>query len=163
MRWTWDSRKNRDNRRNHRLSFETAVLVFDDPHAASCRNPYPDEERWQTLGMVDNVLLLVIHTWSARETAGYPGASSVPERRPHVNGGSMRKRSETALTGNQAAELQALAELPDDRIDTADIPELLDWSEARRGVFYRPAKQQIRPHDGQDSCPISIAGDDTCD
>ena len=70
MRWTWDSRKNRDNRRNHRLS---AVLVFDDPHAASCRNPYPDEERWQTLGMVGNVLLLVIQTWSARETGGYSG------------------------------------------------------------------------------------------
>lgn len=73
MRWTWDARKNRDNRRNHGLSFETAVLVFDDPHAASRRNPYPDEERWQTLGMVGNVLLLVIHTWPAGESEGYAG------------------------------------------------------------------------------------------
>ena len=73
MGWTWDPRKNHDNKRNHGLSFETAVLVFDDPHAASSRNPYPDEERWQTLGMVGNVLLLVIHTWSARETGGHVG------------------------------------------------------------------------------------------
>ena len=32
-----------------------------------------DEERWQTLGMVGNVLLLVIHTWPAREVGGYAG------------------------------------------------------------------------------------------
>ncbi len=55
----------------------------------------------------------------------------------------MRKRSETGLTGNQAAELQALAELPDERIDTNDIPEMLDWSDARRGLFYRPVKRQV--------------------
>lgn len=73
------------------------------------------------------------------------------------------KKGSTRLANHRNAELSALEELPDDRIDTADVPELLDWAEARRGVFYRPAKQQIRPHDGQDSCPISIAGDDTCD
>ena len=39
--------------------------------------------------------------------------------------------------------LKALEELPDDRIDTSDIPEVLDWTNARRGVFYRPVKQQI--------------------
>ena len=54
----------------------------------------------------------------------------------------MKKRS-TRLASDQKAELSALEELPDDRIDTADVPELLDWSDAKRGVFYRPAKQQI--------------------
>ena len=54
----------------------------------------------------------------------------------------MRKRPETALTRNQAAELQALAELSDDRIDTDDIPEMLDWSDARRGLFYRSEGRQ---------------------
>ena len=24
-----------------------------------------------------------------------------------------------------------------------DVPELLDWSDARRGVFYRPVKRQV--------------------
>ncbi|HLF21704.1 MAG TPA: BrnA antitoxin family protein [Aestuariivirga sp.] len=28
-------------------------------------------------------------------------------------------------------------------IDTGDIPEVLDWSGARRGLFYRPVKQQL--------------------
>ena len=47
------------------------------------------------------------------------------------------------MTEKQRATLQALEELPDDRIDTSDIPEVIDWSNARRGVFYRPVKQQI--------------------
>ncbi|MDD9979863.1 MAG: BrnT family toxin [Gammaproteobacteria bacterium] len=62
MRWTWDSGKNRTNKRVHGLRFETARLVFDDPHAVSRRDPYPDESRWQTTGMVGNVVLLVVHT-----------------------------------------------------------------------------------------------------
>ena len=47
------------------------------------------------------------------------------------------------LDDKQLAELQALHELPDDQIDTSDIPELLDWTGARRGLFYLPVKQQI--------------------
>ena len=47
------------------------------------------------------------------------------------------------LTMDQKKELQALSELPEDRIDTTDVPEVLHWSGARRGVFYRPVKQQI--------------------
>ena len=47
------------------------------------------------------------------------------------------------LTAAQRAELDALEALPDDQIDTSDIPETLDWSGAKRGLFYRPVKQQI--------------------
>ena len=68
----------------------------------------------------------------------------------------MSKVSETALARNQAAELQALAELPDDRIDTDDIPEMLDWSDAGRGLFYRPVKRQVTLR----LDPISTAGAD---
>ena len=53
------------------------------------------------------------------------------------------KKGNSRLTDDQRAELAALAALPDDQINTTDIPELLDWSDARRGVFYRPVKQQI--------------------
>ncbi len=35
-------------------------------------------------------------------------------------------------------QIRALENLPDDQIDTTDAPEILDWSDARRGVFYRP-------------------------
>jgi uncharacterized protein (DUF4415 family) len=47
------------------------------------------------------------------------------------------------LTRGQLAELKALADLPDDAIDTSDAAELLDWSGAKRGLFYRPVKQQL--------------------
>jgi uncharacterized DUF497 family protein len=67
VRWTWDDNKNRDNKRTHRLSFETARLVFDDPLAASRQDPYPDEQRWQTIGMVGNVVIIVVHTWPEPE------------------------------------------------------------------------------------------------
>ena len=55
----------------------------------------------------------------------------------------MKKGTSKALTKEQKAELQALAALPDERIDTSDIPEILDWSGAKRGLLYRPVKRQI--------------------
>ena len=57
----------------------------------------------------------------------------------------MKKASTKAreLTDKRRAELSALEALPDDQIDTSDIPEVRDWSDARRGLFYRPVKQQI--------------------
>lgn len=46
----------------------------------------------------------------------------------------MKKGASKTPTDRQAAEIQALAALPEDRIDTSDIPEVLDWSDAQRGV-----------------------------
>lgn len=37
-------------------------MVFDDPFQASRPDPHPDGDRWQTIGLVGSVLLLVIHT-----------------------------------------------------------------------------------------------------
>ncbi|MXZ92456.1 MAG: hypothetical protein F4W95_04390 [Chloroflexi bacterium] len=47
------------------------------------------------------------------------------------------------MTDQQKAELAALAAMSDDEIDTSEIPEVTDWSNAKRGVFYRMTKQQI--------------------
>ena len=55
----------------------------------------------------------------------------------------MKKETSKRLTRQQRAELKSLAAIPDDAIDTSDTPELLDWSGAKRGVFYRPVKQQL--------------------
>ncbi len=55
----------------------------------------------------------------------------------------MRKGTSERLTPEQRAELTSLAALGDDGIDTSDAPELLDWSGAERGLFYRPVKQQL--------------------
>lgn len=64
MEFTWDARKNRLNRHKHRISFETAILVFDDPNHISIQDREVDgEARWQTIGMVGGVhILLVAHT-----------------------------------------------------------------------------------------------------
>jgi len=55
----------------------------------------------------------------------------------------MNKETFDQLSLEQQAEIEALAGLPDDQINTQDIPEVSDWSEAKRGMFYRPIKQQI--------------------
>ena len=55
----------------------------------------------------------------------------------------MKKATSDPLTAEQRAETQALAALPEDRINTRDIPEQRDWSGARRGALFRPMKQQI--------------------
>ena len=64
MRCEWNQDKDRANQAKHKVSFETACLVFEDPNHLSIQDRYEhNEERWQTLGMVDNVvLLLVAHT-----------------------------------------------------------------------------------------------------
>ena len=55
----------------------------------------------------------------------------------------MKKGSSDRLTPAQQAEIEALAALPDDKIDTRDMPEVCDWSGAQRGLFFRPIKQQL--------------------
>ena len=53
------------------------------------------------------------------------------------------KKDITELPSDVQAQIRALEALPEDQIDTTDAPEILDWTDARRGVFYRPVKQQI--------------------
>jgi uncharacterized protein (DUF4415 family) len=55
----------------------------------------------------------------------------------------MKKETSKQLTARQLAELKSLASLPGDAIDLSDAPEVLDWSGAKRGLFYRPVKQQL--------------------
>jgi uncharacterized protein (DUF4415 family) len=55
----------------------------------------------------------------------------------------MKKETSRSLTRAQLAELKSLESVPDEAIDTSDAPELPDWSGARRGLFYRPIKQQL--------------------
>ncbi len=55
----------------------------------------------------------------------------------------MKKGSSDRLTPAQQAEIDALAAMPDNKIDTRDMPEVRDWSGARRGVFFRPIKKQL--------------------
>jgi uncharacterized protein (DUF4415 family) len=47
------------------------------------------------------------------------------------------------LTPKQKAEIDALVRLPDDRIDTSDVPEVNFSDKAVVGKFYRPVKKAI--------------------
>jgi len=64
VEFTWDDRKNRANQKKHGISFETAILVFDDPLNVSAQDREVDgEPRWRTIGMVNGIhMLLVAHT-----------------------------------------------------------------------------------------------------
>lgn len=64
LRFTWDSAKAASNLRKHRVGFELAARVFEDPFALVRLDRTEDGEmRWQTLGLVGGVVvLLVAHT-----------------------------------------------------------------------------------------------------
>ena len=49
----------------------------------------------------------------------------------------------TELPSEVQSQIRALETLPEEQTDTTEVPEILDWSDSRRGVFYRPVKQQI--------------------
>jgi len=57
------------------------------------------------------------------------------------------------LTAEQRIELDALSDLPDEQIDTTDMPEVRNWASARRGAFYRPVKEQLTSR-----CATTCAG-----
>jgi uncharacterized DUF497 family protein len=66
LRWTWDVEKAKKNLEKHKVSFELAERALGDPLCISVPDPFPDEERWRTLGSpsVDGVVVLyVVHTW----------------------------------------------------------------------------------------------------
>ena len=64
MQFEWDINKNRLNKEKHGISFETASLVFLDPFILSVLdNRYHyEEERWQSIGSIQSVLIYVAHT-----------------------------------------------------------------------------------------------------
>jgi uncharacterized DUF497 family protein len=65
VRFDWDELKNASNLRKHGIDFNTASLVFNDPMQLLTQDREVDgEERWQTLGVAEGVLLLLVaHTF----------------------------------------------------------------------------------------------------
>lgn len=82
MIWEWDAGKNRANLRDHGIEFETAVLVFEDPHMATMEDPFPHEQRWRTMGMVGTAAIMVVHTAPVADpTAGEEKGRIISARR----------------------------------------------------------------------------------
>jgi len=81
--FTWDPSKAARNRRVHKISFETASEVFDDPRHVVGDNYFIEsdgEQRYQVIGMTRKLVLLlvvfvdrlgVIHLISARKAVDY--------------------------------------------------------------------------------------------
>src|SRR5947208_2248659 len=66
MRFEWDREKNRVNQLNHGgIAFESAALVFDDPHVIFCKDRIVSgEQRWHAIGAAKGAVLLVVHVYS---------------------------------------------------------------------------------------------------
>jgi uncharacterized protein len=64
----WDEAKAESNRRKHGVDFDDAIEVFYDPRAVFEQDREVDGElRWQTIGMVGDVVVLqVAHTVGER-------------------------------------------------------------------------------------------------
>jgi hypothetical protein len=66
LRFVWDPKKNRENRRDHRVSFEEAETAFADDHGVLMADPdhSQDEDRFILLGLSATLRLLVVcHTY----------------------------------------------------------------------------------------------------
>lgn len=63
-RFEWDPTKAANNLRKHGVSFQTAARVFTDRYAlVELDHIENGEERWQTIGVVEDVLMLIVaHT-----------------------------------------------------------------------------------------------------
>jgi uncharacterized DUF497 family protein len=71
-RFEWDAAKAEINLHKHRISFEMAAHVFADPFALVEQDRIENgERRWQTLGIAEGyLLLLVAHTvWDDEDGA----------------------------------------------------------------------------------------------
>lgn len=73
IRFEWDEAKNLANQRKHKIKFELATRVFQDPLFVSIKDRVVDgEQRWQTFGKVeDSLILMVAHaSWEEDADAG---------------------------------------------------------------------------------------------
>jgi len=73
VRFEWDEAKNLSNQRKHDgVSFEEAQRVFEDPLHVSVQDRIEGgEQRWQTVGAVQGLVILVVaHTVTEQDSDG---------------------------------------------------------------------------------------------
>ena len=65
IRFEWNETKASHNWAKHKVTFETAQFVFDDPYAITeFDHVERGEKRWRTIGLIGaSVVLLVAHTF----------------------------------------------------------------------------------------------------
>lgn len=55
----------------------------------------------------------------------------------------MRKGNSDPLTAHQTTRLAELEAMPDEAIDTTEIPEVRNWSKVTRGKYYKPKQRRL--------------------
>jgi uncharacterized protein (DUF4415 family) len=140
MVFAWDEGKDRFNRRKHRISFDTAAAVFDDPHAVTYLDRVVDgEERWHTLGLVGGDVILLVVLPLRSNMAKKKSVSSPREKRFRAS--ALFTKS---LADRQRREIQSLRDQPDSEIDTSNAPSFETAPpKVEVGRFYRPIKQAV--------------------
>lgn len=83
----WDDAKNKINKIKHGINFKTAAKVFSDPYRIEEYDMWHsiDEDRWKTIGMVDNVLF-VIYTKRGEKTRLISAREATEAERRRYNG-----------------------------------------------------------------------------
>ena len=142
MRFEWDEKKSRLNRKQHGVSFAIAREVFADPFCLTVEDRRSLEK---SVSGQSAAWKISRSSWwftpPATKMERKLRESSQRERRLLGSEDSMKK-----LTSKQRQkELKAIAAIPDDRINTSDIPELTgeQLSRAIRGQMYRPIKRPV--------------------
>jgi uncharacterized protein len=85
VRFDWDEAKNAINLQKHGIGFEDAVFIFDDPlHISTPDRIVYGEQRWQTVGMANGVLLLMVaRTLETEDDEEYVRLISARKAEPH--------------------------------------------------------------------------------
>ena len=89
MRFEWDSEKEKQNIKEHKISFDEAVTVFYDPLAATFYDPDHsiDEDRFITVGYSSQGRLFVVSHMEGRDAIRIISArpATISERKRHEN------------------------------------------------------------------------------
>lgn len=155
-RFEWDPAKAESNLRKHGVSFESAQLAFRDPFAITFLDRIEGgESRWLTIGMIGQMkILAVAHADREKTRMATPSKSSASSRpvrqspprdvdtKTNLVSFDVDLANLPPLTEEQKAELAALEALPDEAIDTSDIPVMpdIETREFVRGKYYRPTQ-----------------------
>ena len=124
MLFEWDEAKRLKNIEKHKIDFVDAVKIFKAfIHTVQDTRADYGEERFLTVGLLNEVEITVIHTKRGAATR------IISARRARVK--ERNKYHEEAL--KMGTDFEALRTMTDDDIDCSDIPEMTD-EELRSGV-----------------------------
>jgi hypothetical protein len=62
MKFEWDPQKSRTNRFKHKIDFESAKSLWEDPDRIEIRAPYPIENRYILVGKIGKQVWSAVYT-----------------------------------------------------------------------------------------------------